>query len=205
MKETLDKRQALLQAAMEEFGQRGYESASTNRITQSAGVSKGMLFHFFEDKRKLFLTLVDECLERYFSAMEAALPGLSTDLFEAIRQLSEAKGEMFRRDPAAFDLLAKAFVHVPEELRVELTERQRSMQERSIAMLADKVDRSRFREGVEPERAVELVLLALEAVLNRRLASLSAEELESGRLREPFLEPYIDLLKNGAYAPEVRR
>ncbi|MCI3918714.1 TetR/AcrR family transcriptional regulator [Paenibacillus sp. TRM 82003] len=205
MKEPVDKKQALLRAALEEFGQRGYESASTNRMTQAAGVSKGMLFHLFEDKRTLFLRLVDDTLERYIAAMEAALPNRPIDLFEAIGLLSGAKAELVGRDPAAFGLLAKAFVHVPDELREELAERQRKLQERSIAMLAAKADRTRFRAGVDVERATELVMLALEAVLNRMLTSLSAEERERGRLREPLLEPYIDLLKKGLYEVEARR
>ncbi|MCX6086069.1 MAG: TetR family transcriptional regulator, partial [Caldiserica bacterium] len=39
------RRTALVNAAVREFATAGYRAASTNRIVQVAGVSKGLLFH----------------------------------------------------------------------------------------------------------------------------------------------------------------
>ncbi len=50
-----DKKEAILKAALEEFATRGYEKASTNKIVEKAGVSKGLLFHYFGNKKGLFI------------------------------------------------------------------------------------------------------------------------------------------------------
>ncbi len=40
---------------MEEFTIGGYENASTNKIVEKAGISKGLLFHYFGNKKGLFV------------------------------------------------------------------------------------------------------------------------------------------------------
>ncbi|MBG0763851.1 MAG: helix-turn-helix transcriptional regulator [Tissierellales bacterium] len=47
----------IINSAMEEFSKNSYDKASTNRIVEKAGISKGSLFKYFESKKKLFLSL----------------------------------------------------------------------------------------------------------------------------------------------------
>ncbi len=54
-----DKQQQILDAAVDEFAQRGYSSASMNHLVKSAGISKGSLFHYFRTKGDLFGGIVD--------------------------------------------------------------------------------------------------------------------------------------------------
>ena len=51
IQEQEEKKQKIYQAALEEFVEHGYQNASTNRITQRAGISKGLLFHYFKNKK----------------------------------------------------------------------------------------------------------------------------------------------------------
>ncbi|HKJ91527.1 MAG TPA: helix-turn-helix domain-containing protein [Longimicrobiales bacterium] len=60
----LTKQEAILAAAAEEFAERGYESASLNRIIDDAGISKGSLYYYFEDKEDLFATTWRRAVER---------------------------------------------------------------------------------------------------------------------------------------------
>lgn len=48
----------ILDAARAEFLAHGYEGASINRIIQAAGINKGSLYYYFEDKSDLFLKLI---------------------------------------------------------------------------------------------------------------------------------------------------
>ncbi|MBC7338085.1 MAG: helix-turn-helix transcriptional regulator, partial [Clostridia bacterium] len=58
-----DRREKLLEAAIREFAEKGYGGASTNAIVREAGISKGLLFHYFGSKKDLFLAALDRCLE----------------------------------------------------------------------------------------------------------------------------------------------
>jgi len=52
-------REALLRAGRELFGERGYAEVSTEQIVRRAGVTRGALYHLFEDKRALFAAVLD--------------------------------------------------------------------------------------------------------------------------------------------------
>ncbi len=61
---SLEKRQAILEAAIEEFGSHGLDSASVDAIAARAGVSKRTLYNHYESKDGLFDALVAEVASR---------------------------------------------------------------------------------------------------------------------------------------------
>lgn len=54
-----DKRNALIELAIEEFADHEYAQASISRLVEKAGIAKGSFYQYFEDKRDLFMYLVD--------------------------------------------------------------------------------------------------------------------------------------------------
>jgi len=55
-KETKEKRfKDIIQAAVDEFLEKGYEDASMEAIAQRAGLSKGGLYHHFQNKNEIFM------------------------------------------------------------------------------------------------------------------------------------------------------
>ena len=48
------KRIKIINSAMEEFSRNTYQKASTNKIVEKAGISKGSLFNYFQSKEKLY-------------------------------------------------------------------------------------------------------------------------------------------------------
>ncbi|TCT05207.1 TetR/AcrR family transcriptional regulator [Aquabacter spiritensis] len=89
-----DKRLQILAGAREVFLERGFDAASMGDIARTAGVSKGTLYVYFEDKVDLFTALVtSECAEtaeRTFvldtsdQDIEAALNKLGHSFIEAM-------------------------------------------------------------------------------------------------------------------------
>lgn len=66
-----EKRVKILDAAMEEFTEKGYQAASTNKICAKAEVSKGLIFHYFGSKEKLYIAAVSYAID--FAANEVSL------------------------------------------------------------------------------------------------------------------------------------
>lgn len=56
------RKKTILAAAAEEFGERGFEQASYNRIIERAGISKGAMYYYFADKDDLYRTVLDSAL-----------------------------------------------------------------------------------------------------------------------------------------------
>lgn len=78
----------ILEAAAEEFVQHGFQAASFNRIIEKAGLSKGAMYYYFDDKQDLFLTV----FERYQAQLLKQIPPLGpvadpADFWQKLEQL----------------------------------------------------------------------------------------------------------------------
>jgi AcrR family transcriptional regulator len=64
-----EKQKAILDAAITEIGEHGVEGVSYNRIIKRAGVSKGAMYYYFDDREDLLatalLTMVDHLMGSY--------------------------------------------------------------------------------------------------------------------------------------------
>lgn len=59
-----ERQERVLGVAADEFAEKGYEAASLNRIIERAGMSKGSLYYYFDDKADLFATVVERATAR---------------------------------------------------------------------------------------------------------------------------------------------
>jgi len=70
-------RARILQAAAQEFGANNYADASLNRVIEQAGISKGSLYYYFDDKEDLFGAVMAH-LEEQAEGMFEPLPADTT-------------------------------------------------------------------------------------------------------------------------------
>jgi AcrR family transcriptional regulator len=68
-----DRRERVLLAAMAEFGSHGYSGGSLNVIARDAGVAKGSLFQYFDDKFDLFAHVAEQTSLRIYATMQPYL------------------------------------------------------------------------------------------------------------------------------------
>jgi AcrR family transcriptional regulator len=69
-----ERREAILDAAVEEFAARGYDGATTADIARRAGISQPYVFRFFATKRELYIAVIDRCVSRLLHGWESAAP-----------------------------------------------------------------------------------------------------------------------------------
>lgn len=67
-----DRRRAqLLDVGLREFGSRPYDEVSIDDIAQAAGVSRGLVYHYFPDKRRIYLAVLRWVAEQMMEATVA--------------------------------------------------------------------------------------------------------------------------------------
>lgn len=66
-------RQALLNAAAEEFARQGYDQANINTISLKAGFAKGTIYNYFTSKQALLLALIDDVAREHLETMRSAV------------------------------------------------------------------------------------------------------------------------------------
>ncbi|MEW6441270.1 MAG: TetR/AcrR family transcriptional regulator [bacterium] len=63
-RKTQDKRERILQAALKVISENGYQTATMEMIAEGAGVSKGLVYRYYESKEALVQELVDSMFDR---------------------------------------------------------------------------------------------------------------------------------------------
>lgn len=118
------RRQQLLDVAVDIFGVGGYAEASVADIAAAAGITKPVVYQHFASKRALFLEVLGECGRRMEAQVEKATAGATGPRhqveqgFQGFVQFFESNPEMFRilfSDANRSDVEFAAEVH-----RVEL-------------------------------------------------------------------------------------
>lgn len=198
-----EKKQRILNAAIEEFAVNGYDKASTNSIVKKANISKGLLFHYFESKKNLFLYIFDYCItnliEKYYQAKELE----SEDIFERFMRMSVKKMKIIQEEPHMNKLVFSAFTNMPEELKQELSERYNNYISKYLHKIFENVDTSKFRKGIDPKKAIEVIIMCMDGLSSKylqRYKDIPMEEILKNidEAMEDF-NKYLDILKFGIY------
>ena len=193
----------ILEICLAEFAEHGYTLASTNTIVKKADIPKGTLFYYFGRKKQLFLYLIDHAVKTYAAEVENKLQHLPDDLFERLLVMHKTRLKFVGQHPLIYKLLFNAFIHTPEALIPELQERIKGYRQQSIDRRTAGLDRTKFKDGVDVEQAVEMVTLLAEGLFNRILGRLQkASPSESLQLVEQLaadMAQYFTYIKQGIY------
>jgi len=153
-----EKQERILNAAMTEF-LHGFKKASTDNIVREAGISKGLLFHYFGTKERLYNFLIDYAIEtvkqEYLDLVNVRQP----DILNSIWQSSLLKKDLSVRFPSIFDFLTNAYVEAKtgdSNARSNL-ERFTQMSGAVIAEIYAHADTSLFRDDIDKEMAMKII------------------------------------------------
>jgi AcrR family transcriptional regulator len=83
-----DRRDAVLDAALVEFAERGYAGTSTEDIARRAGISQPYLFRLFGTKKELYIASVTRCFRETLELFQRSAEGLRGE--EALHAIGEA-------------------------------------------------------------------------------------------------------------------
>ena len=101
-----DKRARVVDALKAEFAARPYSRASVDRVTASAGVSKGSFYQYFEDKLDAYTHLVRGLMSERVGL--AGAPAPEAPLEEVLTAVVRGSHDFHRRDPLGWAVLARA-------------------------------------------------------------------------------------------------
>src|SRR5712692_9279359 len=87
-----ERREEILDAALEEFAERGYHGASTEDIARRAGISQPYVFRLFGTKRELFKAVEVRCFRQTLEIFQRAAEGLRGE--EALHAIGTAYGQL---------------------------------------------------------------------------------------------------------------
>ena len=148
-------RQRILDAAMEEFSKKGFERASLNTICSEKGISKGIIYHYFQDKDELYLLCVKECFDVMTTYMREEAEKLNGSAEERLRGYFDARLCFFAGHPQYLGIFADAVWNPPSYLAEKMAECRRNFDDLNIAVLTEVLESEPVREGLSVHSIVE--------------------------------------------------
>ncbi|MCG8541592.1 MAG: TetR/AcrR family transcriptional regulator [Clostridia bacterium] len=83
-----DKKERILNTAIDEFSKYYYHKASISRIVKNAGIAKGSFYQYFEDKKDLFKYLIGRAGEEKMKHFNPIMTNIdNVNFFEVVRAM----------------------------------------------------------------------------------------------------------------------
>jgi AcrR family transcriptional regulator len=159
-----DRRGRVLEAAMAEFGRHGYSGGSLNVIAREAGVAKGSLFQYFDDKFDFFAHVAEQTSLRVYDAM---LPALSTppagrSSVDHFLGLVDVWIDYMAAHPLERAVTAATTMELDAEVRRAVREPVHKLYAKGLRPLLEAaVDSGEFRADADLDALVSLLVLVL--------------------------------------------
>jgi AcrR family transcriptional regulator len=191
-----EKQETVIGAALAAFGRNGYKKASTADVALAAGISKGMVFHYFGTKKGLYIFLCEHCRKAMGEAL--SLNGKEADFFARIRQSTALKVELLKKKPHMLEFLKSMYQETDPEVALEVEGFRELIAPAQQALLIEDEDRAKFKDGVDPEQVLKM-LTWMGVGASEEMSGASDEKMNE--LLASF-DKCIEIIKNNFYKKE---
>ena len=189
-----EKQERIINAAMKEFLV-GYKKASTDNMVREAGISKGLLFHYFGTKERLYDFLIDYAIDTLQREYLDLINLFQKDILDSIWQLSLLKQDLSMRLPSVFDFMTSVYANLSAESKPanEKLIRFKQIQTTTMADVYAHADLSLFREDIDAKAAMEIIGWALTGFAESKITGIPLEQI--GKISRENYDLYVEELK----------
>jgi AcrR family transcriptional regulator len=169
-------RQRIMRVAASEFARLGFDQANINVIAEQAGIGKGTIYLYFENKRDLFLEMLRFIAQAQLTVIRASLAPEGT-LRQRLERLFRAFAHLAEEESDSFNVYMSALYGVNRAFKTEATKLLRDY----VAVIALMLEQSQARGEIHcPQvEATALMVLSLTEsyVLSARVLGQSEQTL----------------------------
>ena len=159
------KQQAIINAGFRVFSQNSYQKSPMREIAEAAGISKALLFHYFRNKKELYLFLRDTCAKITIRYMTEYGCYEQADLFEMMYRGLRAKAQIMRRYPDIGAFVVKAYYSEDSEVRPDILRSYESYKRQKVDSVLASLDPAQFQPGLDLRLMYQQMFLASEGYL----------------------------------------
>ncbi|WP_412176656.1 TetR/AcrR family transcriptional regulator [Bacillus sp. T3] len=196
-----EKQDRILNAALKEFANKGFQKASTNEIVKEAGISKGLLFHYFNNKKDLFVFLYNHFIDLMIRDIHTKVNWEEKDIFLRYRQIAALKFELFNQYPEMFNFIKTVYKEDSPEVKGAIDQKSKELLENGYKDLFGDVDLSKFKENLDVEKTVNIIFWAMEGFAYRQQDKALSVDFNQDYLDEVLreMDAYCDILRKSFY------
>jgi AcrR family transcriptional regulator len=195
-----EKRKAFLAIALDEFANNDYNTASVSKIVEKAGIAKGSVYQYFEDKQDLFMYLLDFANQEMMGVIQQTPPpDPNSDFFETLRWQMSVTVQASLKYPVHSKLARRAYTS-PLPFRDTILEKAKKVRKEHFqAMVARAQAAGHLNPNLDPAVVsfmVQGLMSDLGTFLQSKFGKRKGDWIALPEVEEIF-DQVIGVLKNG--------
>jgi AcrR family transcriptional regulator len=195
-----EKRKAFTEIALDEFANNDYNTASVSKIVKKAGIAKGSVYQYFEDKQDLFMYLLDGSNHKMLRFIQQATPpDPNADFFEMLRWQMSATVQASQKYPIHAKLVRRTCTS-PLPFREAILEKTKKLRQEYFQTVFEQAQSSgRLNPRLDPAIVsfmVQGLMNDLGPFLQSKFGRRKHDWVELPEVSEVF-DQVIEVLKRG--------
>ena len=163
-----EKQERILNAAIKVFALNGYRKASTDVIVTEAGISKGLLFHYFTNKLSLYEYIIDYSIKYMNFEFTTSVSKYEKDFFELQMMMEQAKIRVMKIYPYMQQFLASLKYETDAKAKAVIGENAYAL-ESMFNVIYKQADTSKFEGYVVVQKVVDMIRWMSDGYLREHL------------------------------------
>jgi len=185
-----EKQDRMINAALKIFAQNGYKGASTDDIVKEAGISKGLLFHYFVSKLGLYTFIFDYSTRYMTLELTTTVDKEETELFEIYKQMEFAKMHALKNYPYMQEFLNSTIYEDVNEVLLAIEDRRNALA-KVYEDIYSQMDTEHFKPEVDVNK--------LKRILDLTMKGIMEEHFRDGSFQPEMLfkevTGYLDMMR----------
>lgn len=193
-----EKRDRIINSALEEFSKNSFDKASTNNIVKNAGISKGLLYHYFTNKKSLYEHLEVFAVKTMINAITEKLDWEESDLFARIKEIVLIKMKVTVTYPSLIPFSKVMYENKSIDEIKKMVENYTP--DLFNQVYNQNIDFTLFKDNVDIKRAIKMTQWTMEKLGEEFVTNLISSNSEvdyDGLIEE--IDEYLKMLKEAFY------
>lgn len=189
-----EKQDRMINASLKVFAMNGYGHASTDDIVKEAGISKGLLFHYFISKLGLYSFIYDYSVRYMLLEISTGVSSRETDYFELLRQIKQSQLQVMKNYPYMLLFLNKSKEEDVSEALLE-TEEKRSILPEKYSEIMERTDLGKFKSDTDIGLLTKMIDYTVDGLMKEQFLNGSFQpEIYFNEMKQ-----YLEMIKKLSY------
>lgn len=189
----------IIKSAMIEFNKNDYENTSLNHICQIGHISKGIIYHYFNDKDELYLECVRLCFRAMVEYYEKYI-----DHLDDIQSYMELRFHFFEQFPEYKGMFFHLLFRSPQHLNSQIQDIKTDYDNLNRRFYHNFLSHNTLRKNIQIDHAIEYMLV-MQDMFNHYLRDEANNDKNLESLisyHESLIPQWIDFMLYGLVKEE---
>ena len=185
----------ILRASLNEFGKKDYLIASTNNICKENNISKGLLFHYYQNKDELFLLCVKSCFNDLSHYIKNSMIYYEGDPKKSLDLYMEKRWDFFQDNACYKQIFYNATFNPPSHLIKEISILKKDVDEANKDFLLKCISSCNLKNNIMPDKVVNIILDLINHLHTKFMNKSNIDEFDQSQLLNEWVEEFSTIFE----------